>query len=168
MIGKLYKIEKHCLENQLTHEERQRYRLEKSKPILDEIKKHLDELQPKTPPQGLLGKATAYTLNNWVQLTNYLRDGCIPIDNNAAERAIRPFTIGRKNWLFAGNTKGAEASANLYSLIESAKLHNLKIFDYLKFVFENIFTAKSAKDFEALTPKYAHENLPKLKEKPKS
>ena len=168
MIGKLYKIEKFCLENQLTHDEKKRYRLEKSKPILDKIKKHLEELQPKTPPQGLLGKAAAYTLNNWAQLTNYLKDGCIPIDNNPAERKIRPFTIGRRNWTFCGNTKGAEASANLYSLIESAKLYNLKVFDYLKFVFENAATAESAKDFESLTPKYAHTNLPKLKEKPKT
>ena len=142
--------------------------MEKSKPILDKIKKHLEELQPKTPPQGLLGKAAAYTLNNWAQLTNYLKDGCIPIDNNPAERKIRPFTIGRRNWTFCGNTKGAEASANLYSLIESAKLYNLKVFDYLKFVFENAATAESAKDFESLTPKYAHTNLPKLKEKPKT
>ena len=92
-------------------------------------------------------------------------DFCIPIDNNPTEKKIRPFTIGRRNWTFCGNTKGAEASANLYSLIESAKL---KVFDYLKFVFENITTAKSAKDFESLTPKYAHANLPKLKEKPKA
>jgi hypothetical protein len=67
--------------------------------------------------------------------------------------------------MFCGNTKGAEASANLYSLIESAKVYNLKIFDYLKFVFERIFTAESAKDFEALTPKYAHADLPKIKVK---
>ena len=165
LIAKLYQVEKHCFKNDYIHDDRKRYRLEKSKPILDKIKEALDDLVQKTPPQSLLGKAIAYSLNNWSQLIMYLEDGGIPIDNNPAERAIRPFTIGRKNWVFCGNTKGAQTSANLFSLIESAKLYNLKIFDYLKHIFEQLPEAKTAKDIEQLTPKYAHHKLPKLKAK---
>jgi transposase/uncharacterized coiled-coil protein SlyX len=165
VIGKLYKIEAHCSEEQLTDDQRKHYRLEHSEPILKNLKIHLDTLYPKTPPQGLLGKAIAYMLNNWQQLNRYLEDGCIPIDNNAVERKIRPFTIGRNNWMFCQNSKGAKASANLYSLIESAKLYDLKIFDYLKYVFEKLPQAKTEKQFEALTPKYCHHLLPKIKSK---
>lgn len=165
LIGKLYQYEKHCLVEKLTNEQRFHYRLENSEPVLKTLKSTLKDLAPKTPPQGLLGQAVAYSLNNWIQLTNFLLDGCIPIDNNEAERKIKPFTIGRKNWLFCSNSKGASASANLYSLIESAKLYHLKTFDYLKYVFEKLPQASSAKDYEQLTPKYAQHFLPKLKPK---
>ncbi len=165
IIGKLYKIESYCIEEQYTDDQRKQYRQEHSEPILTELKTYLDNLYPKTPPQGLLGKAIAYSRNNWPQLTRYLEDGCIPIDNNSVERKIRPFTIGRNNWMFCQNSNGAKASANLYSLIESAKLYDLKIFDYLNYVFERLPRAKTAKDYEALTPKYCHHLLPKIKSK---
>jgi len=77
-------------------------------------------------PKSLLGTAVNYTFNQWPYLTTYLDHGEVTPDNNAAENAIRPFVIGRKNWLFAGNQKGAEASACLYSLIETAKANNLE------------------------------------------
>ena len=165
IIGKLYKIESYCIEEQYTDDQRKRYRQEHSEPILKDLKTYLDNLCPKTPPQGLLGKAIAYSRNNWPQLTRYLEDGCIPIDNNSVERKIRPFTIGRNNWMFCQNSNGAKASANLYSLIESAKLYELKIFDYLKYVFERLSRAQSPKDYEQLTPKYCHHLLPKIKSK---
>jgi len=111
----------------------------------------------------LLGKAVNYALNNWAALIIYVEDGHIPIDNNAAERKIKPFVIGRKNWLFSGHTESAKASANLFTLIENAKLFNLKPFEYLKFVFEHIGDAKTDKDFEQLTPKFAAPLVPKLK-----
>jgi len=162
LIGKLYKIESYCTENRYTDQQRQTYREQHASAVLNEIKSYLEDLYPKTPPKGLLGKSIAYTLNHWQALTRYLEAGYIPIDNNEAERKIRPFTIGRKNWLFCQNSNGAKASANLYSLIESAKLYNLKLFDYLKYVFEQLPQAKSDRDFEQLTPKFAPPSLPRL------
>ena len=120
-------------------------------------------LSPKTPPTGLMGKAIAYALNNWQALCRYTENGELEIDNNSAERAIKPFTVGRKNWLFSGNTRGAKASANLFSLVESAKLFDLKVFEYLQYVFNQIGDAKTPRDYERLTPQFAQEHLPKLK-----
>ena len=165
LIGKLYQIESYAIENNLSHDEIKQIRLEKSKPILNEIKIILDDVLTRTPPKGLLGKAVGYALNNWPELNQYLNEGYLPIDNNDTERKIKPFAVGRKNWLFSGNSKGAQASANLFTLIENAKLHNLKIFEYLTFVFDRIGDAKSDKDFEQLTPKYAAPYVPKLRSK---
>ena len=69
---------------------------------------------PKTPPKAPLGRAIAYSLNHWSDLTRYLEDGRLEIDNNACERAIKPFTVGRKNWLFVGNHAGAKGSATFF------------------------------------------------------
>ena len=96
-------------------------------------------------------------------LSVYVEEGYIPIDNNATENKIRPFAVGRKNWLFTGHSESAQASANLFTLVENAKLYNLKVFDYLQYVFDRIGDAKTDKDYEMLTPKYASEHLPKLK-----
>ncbi|MEL0638846.1 transposase, partial [Marinomonas sp. TI.3.20] len=79
-----------------------------------------------------------YNLNQWDKLTVYLTDGRINIDNNRAERAIKPFVIGRKNWLFANTGKGAKSSAILYSIIETAKANGLIPYDYLTTLFETL------------------------------
>ena len=147
----------------LTHQQLKEQRQLKAKPILDTIKSRLDDIIHRTPPKGLLGKAIGYTLNNWESLSVYFEEGYIPIDNNATENKIRPFAVGRKNWLFTGHSESAQASANLFTLVENAKLYNLKVFDYLKYVFDRIGDAKTDKDYEMLTPKYASEHLPKLK-----
>ena len=84
--------------------------------------------------QSALGKALHYLNGQWVYLARYLDDGDYPIDNNTAENAIRPFVIGRKNWLFSDTVAGAKASANLYSLIETVKAHNIEPYDYLKWL----------------------------------
>ena len=162
-IQQLYEIERVAKEAESTPEEIKALRQKHSVPILAEIKKLLDEASPKTPPKGLLGKAVNYALNNWHTLTVYTEDGHIPIDNNGAERQVKPFVIGRKNWLFSGNTEGAKASANLFTLIENAKIYNLKPFEYLRFVFDRVGDAKTDRDFEALTPKYASFCVPKIK-----
>ncbi|PJA03328.1 MAG: hypothetical protein COX72_05780, partial [Gammaproteobacteria bacterium CG_4_10_14_0_2_um_filter_38_22] len=83
------------------------------------------EIKPHAQPNGMLDKAVYYTLNQWDSLVYYLKNGAVNIDNNAAERQIRPFAIGRKNWLFMGSPDGAKAGAILYSLIETAKLNNV-------------------------------------------
>ena len=101
---------------------------------------------------SLLGKAIHYTLNLWPELIVYLEDGNIPIDNNRAENAIRPFVIGRKNFLFSGSPRGARASAALYSLIETAKANQLEPWAYLNYLFEKLPTAKSEQTLLALLP----------------
>ncbi len=163
LIAKLYAIESRAVKDGLTHQQLKEQRQLKAKPILNTIKNRLDDIIHRTPPKGLLGKAIGYTLNNWKSLLVYIEEGYIPIDNNATENKIRPFAVGRKNWLFTGHSESAEASANLFTLVENAKLYNLKVFDYLKYVFDRIGDAKTDKDYEMLTPKYASAHLPKLK-----
>jgi len=86
------------------------------------------------PPKSAQGKALAYSLNQWPKLTRYLEDGQLNIDNNRAERAIKPFVIDRKNWLLSNTASGAHASSILYSFVELAKANNLVPFDYLNHV----------------------------------
>ena len=90
------------------------------------------------PPKTALGKALTYSLNQWPKLIRYLEDGNLSIDNNRAERAIKPFVIGRKNWLFSQTAKGAKASATLYSIIETAKANGLVPFDYIIYLLEKL------------------------------
>jgi transposase len=163
MIGKLYKIEKKITESQAPPPHIGKYRCENSIPILNKLKVFLTGKYLKVPPKSTIGKAIYYTLNNWDNLFRYTADGVLNIDNNFAERQIKPFVIGRKNWLFHGSSGSARASANIYSLIESAKLYNLKIFDYLKYVFENIPNADTPRKIEQLLPVYAQEYLPPIK-----
>jgi len=151
-IRKLYAVEKNARKDQLTPDQIVALRQEKSKPILEKFEAWLNTLSGKTPPKGLLGKAVNYTLNNWPQLTRYLEQGYITPDNNAAENAIRPFVVGRKNWLFSGHPNGASASSCLYSLIETAKACGLKPYDYLRYLFDSIPFAKTEPDYEKLLP----------------
>ena len=135
LIAELYKVERQAKADNLSFEEIQERRQKESKPILEELKKFLLDHQDTVPPKGLLGKTISYTLKNWEYLIVYLDRGDLEIDNNATERAIRPFAIGRKNWMFKGCVKGANASAAIYSLIETAKSCGLNPYDYLKDVF---------------------------------
>ena len=111
-----------------------------------------DESLPLIPASSVTGKALTYLNNEWDKLIAYLKDGRLEIDNNGAENAIRPFVIGRKNWLFSASVKGVKASANLYSLIETAKANGLEPYAYLRYLFTQIPTAESVGDFEALLP----------------
>ena len=113
----------------LSHEERQAERLKKSKPLLDEFWKWIESVNAL---QGSgLGKAIAYACNQKESLNSFLLDGRIEISNNRAENAIRPFVMGRKNWLFSDTKRGAQASATVYSIIETAKLNGLNPYMYL-------------------------------------
>ncbi len=151
-IRKLYRIEKEAREEGLSPDELYQVRQKESKPILDQFKNWLDGAVLRTPPKGLLGKAIAYTLNQWNRLVGYIEDGRLSIDNNMAENAVRPFVVGRKNWLFAGTPEGAEASALLYSLIETARANKLEPYAYLRFIFEKLPTAEALQDYEAMLP----------------
>ena len=97
-------------------------------------------------------KAVTYLANNWEKLKRYVEEGYLPIDNNAAERAIRPFVIGRKNWLFSDTPKGAKASAQLYSLVETAKANGHEPYAWLRHALERLPMATSVEDYEALLP----------------
>jgi transposase len=113
-IQKLYRIEKQIQD--LEPEERYQQRQQQAVPLLDEIRAWLDKSLPQVPPTSLTGKALYYLDNQWHKLIRYCEDGRLEIDNNATERTIRPFVIGRNNWLFADTVEGAKASGNLYSV----------------------------------------------------
>ncbi|MCB9063467.1 MAG: IS66 family transposase [Halobacteriovoraceae bacterium] len=149
-IKKLYKIEEKI--QNFSDEERFKVRQEKSLPILKEFKEWIDELRPKLTPNSLAGKAVNYTFNEWKYLINFLEDGKLNISNSAVENAIRPFCLGRKNWLFSDTVDGAKASAMFYSLIETAKYNELEPFKYLNYMLEKIPAAKTAPNFEKLLP----------------
>ncbi len=153
-IQKLYKIEKNAKTNGITQEELLQERQEKTKPVLDEFKKWLDDKARITPPTSLLGKAVSYTLNQWHRLVVYADTHHVSPDNNMAENSIRPFTVGRKNWLFNCTPEGADASAVLYTLIETAKANDLEPYWYLKFLLEKLPDAMTTDDYKALLPQY--------------
>ena len=151
VIGQLYGIEDEI--KGLTSAEKYAIRQEKSKPILEAFHEYLREIKPHVQPNGMLDKAVSYTLNQWNSLVYYLKNGAINIDNNAAERQIRPFAIGRKNWLFMGSPDGAKAGVTLYSLIETAKLNNVNPEGYLKFLLEHFIDPDAdEKSLEKLMP----------------
>lgn len=151
-IQKLYAIEKIARDTILTHEQRYQLRLDKAKPILNDMKAWLDLSLKTAVPQSKLGNALVYIYQRWNELCAYLLDGSLEIDNNAIENLIRPFALGRKNWLFSGSPRGAEASALFYSLIATAKANGLMPFDYLKTLFENIRDCKTTEDYSLLLP----------------
>ena len=113
-----------------TYELRQKH----SVPLLDSFKAWLDELAPDVAPQSLLGKAIAYTRNQWQYLSRYVTDGLAPIDNNVCERDVRPFAVARRNWLFSDTTDGAKASATVYSLMLTCRACGVDPYDYLMHV----------------------------------
>lgn len=151
-IGNLYQVEKEAKKRNLSAEEIVELRHEYSEPILDSFHKWLLKKHKHVTPKSLLGKAVTYCLNQWHRLAEYTKHGEVTPDNNLAENAIRPFVIGRKNWLFAGSPKGAEASATLYSLVETAKANKLDPYKYLRFIFEKLPFAEVQEDYQLLLP----------------
>ena len=152
IIGSLYQIERFAKEADLNPDSIYQLRQEKAKPILDKFHRWLLIKSDITPPQGLLGKAVNYTLKYWDRLVRYIEDGRLRPDNNLAENAIRPFVVGRKNWLFSGSPNGAKASSSLYSLIETAKANGLKPYDYFRYLLEKIPFAETEQDYSNLLP----------------
>ncbi len=119
-------------------------------PLLEDFKIWLDQHQDKVMKGGLLHKAIQYCLNQWEYLVGYCQRGDLRISNALAENAIRPFAVGRKNWLFADTTHGAKASAAWYSLIETAKLHQLNPQAYIEHLLENIAVADTPEKLDQL------------------
>jgi transposase len=133
-VGKLYQLERALKE--ADPEIRRQRRQAEAQPILEKFKAWLD--RQSVPPSTYLGKAIGYALGQWPRLLIYLEDGRLNIDNNLVENAIRPFAVGRRNWLFSDTQGGARSSANLYSLIETAKANHLNDYAYLKWVFSQL------------------------------
>lgn len=149
-IQQLYRIEQFIKDK--TADEKYQARQRQSQPILDKLKHWLDKSLTQVPPKTAFGKALYYLDSQWPRLINYVQCGDYPIDNNAAENAIRPFVIGRKNWLFSASQHGATASANLYGLIETAKANGLESYAYLKRVFTELPNATTLGQIENLLP----------------
>jgi transposase len=148
-IGKLYGTEKQTKNSDAAT--RLRTRQQSSVPVLKQFHTWLLKSQQQIPPKTALGKAVNYTLEYWPELSRYIENGDWPIDNNPAENAIRPFVIGRKAWLFSNSQRGATASANLYSLVESAKANGKEPYSYLSWLFEKLPGADMA-NVETLMP----------------
>lgn len=146
----LYKIEDDI--EKMSPDEKKKLRQEKSKPILEEMKSWVDDKRSKITPKSVSGKAINYFYNEYKYLIGYLEDGRLNISNCGVENKIRPFAIGRKNWLFSDSVEGAKSSAMFYSLIETAKANNVEPFDWLTRVLEKLPYAETVEDYEDLLP----------------
>ena len=151
-IRKLYGIEKRGKVQKLPFTDLAELRRKEAVPVLAKFRVWLEKNSLHVVPKSLLGKAISYALSQWDRLVRYVDYGIAPLDNNLAENAIRPFVVGRKNWLFAGTPEGAQSSAAIYSLIETAKASGLDVYQYLRYLFENIPFARSEDDYWNLLP----------------
>ena len=149
-LQKLYAIERRVKD--ATPEERLRVRQAESLPVVAALRTWLDHARRAVVPQSLTGKAVAYLDTQWLKLVRVFEYGFVPLDTNSVENAVRPFALGRKNWLFAETVGGAEASANLYSVIETAKANDIEPWAYLQHVFAELPKARTFDDVDALLP----------------
>lgn len=143
-IRKLYLVEAVAREQQLEPELRKALRLEKSKPILDQLLPELEKALAQNLPESPLGKAAKYCLNEWTALNRYLADGRLEIDNNLTENAIRPSAVGKKNWLFIGHPDAGWRSAVIYSIVVSCQRHRIDPAQYLTDVLRRLPAMKQS------------------------
>ncbi|GEO27821.1 transposase [Alicyclobacillus acidoterrestris] len=134
--NRLFKIERALKDAAPEKRRTERQRL--SRPVLDGFLAWLEEQSVQVLPKSVLGKAVSYCLNQWTKLVVFLEDGNLELDNNRSERSIKPFVVGRKNFLFANTPRGARASAVAYSLVETAKENRLDPYLYLEYLFERL------------------------------
>jgi transposase len=142
-------------------------RQEKSKPILEKFKAWVDDLLPGTPPNSALGKALGYTSRQWPKLVRHLDHAEMPVDNNYIERQIKSYATGRRAWLFAYDAAGAQASANLYSLVMTCRANEIEPYAYLNYLFEHLPAASTVEQIEALLPWNLKALLDEQKKSPK-
>ena len=148
-IDRLFKVEKEAGHNP---EKRLKLRKEQSEKIIEDLKSWLDKFIDSVPKKSLTGKAMHYLKNQWKPLTGFLACGLVPISNNYIENLIRPVAVGRKAWLFCDSVAGAEASANIYSLLVTAKQNNLNLWEYFNKLMNLLPTANSESDLRTLLP----------------
>lgn len=151
-IRTLYEIEIRLREKNLPADSFVEKRKKETSPVLDEFRFWLERIKPDVVPSSRTGQAIAYTMKQWDKLIRYVDADFLTPDNNEIERAIRPFVIGRKNWLFSNTPRGAHASASMYSLVESAKANKIEPYHYLRFLFTNLPMASSGDKVRALLP----------------
>ena len=151
-IAQLYAVEARAQEDRLDAVGRLALREHFSVPVLAQIEALLLRHLHAVVPGSLLGKALHYLHAQWPKLARFVSDGSFPIDNNPCENAIRPFVVGRRNWLFADSVAGANASANLYSLLQTCRANRVEPFAYLTALFVALPHARTADDYEALLP----------------
>ena len=150
MIGRLYTIEREHRDS--TIEMRYAARQEKSIPVLNELHDWMEKLLPMVPPKSALGGALSYMRDYWGKLVRYPERGDLPIDNNRCENSIRPFVVGRKAWLFSDTPAGANASAIIYSLVETSKANGVEPYTWLRHVLEHLPAAQTADEMDKLLP----------------
>lgn len=150
MFQKLYAIEAKAREENLSPEQRYELRLVQALPLLNELGKWIVETYKSSLTKSPIGKAAAYCIPRWDKLMNYLNDGSLEIDNNLAENAIRPIALGRKNYLFAGSSRGAERAAMFYSFFGTCKKNDVNPFEWLRKVLEVIPEHKVNQLYELL------------------
>ena len=150
-MNRLFDHERYSAAKKHTPEQRHAYRLEKEKPTLDAFWKWISQQSPKKGTR--FEKAVNYAQNHKDEFMTYLEDGRCSFSNNLSENAIRPFTVGRRNWLFSDTPKGADASAMVYTMVEMAKAHNLNIYKYLNYLLEQLpRTAMADEELSKLVP----------------
>jgi len=150
LIGRLFAAEARTETWEV--ERRQRLRRRYSVRVLDAIHALALEQSPGVMPKSLLGKGLTYLREQWPKLIRYVENGNWPISNNPCENSIRPFCVGRRSWLFADTVHGIEASANLYSLVETCRANRIDPYRYLTWLFQCLPLAKSVDDYDALLP----------------
>lgn len=148
-IGLLYEVEEQAKE--MSADDRRLLRQERTVPLLASMKSWLDQQAGNVLPKSPMGEAINYALNNWTALCRYAEDGNLAIDNNAVERMLKLIALGRKNWLFAGSERGGKTAAVLFTLISSAKRHNLDTWSYLRDVIVRLADLKP-NELEQLLP----------------
>lgn len=154
-FSRLFQLEESFAE--MMPEERYKKRLEQENPVLDALLVWANALVTKTAPKSALGKALHYLLEQWPYLIRYLEDGRLELSNNRAERSIKPFVMGRKNFLFSNTPAGAHSSAVIYSIMETAKENGLDPYRYLRWIFWTApkLAQKDADWAEKLLPMFA-------------
>jgi transposase len=152
LIKKLYAVESLCRENDDPPEMKRTRREKDSSPVVDSLFERMKTKQPAVPPSLPLGQAIAYALGQEMKLRLFLSKDTVPIDTNVVENAIRPFVVGRKNWLFSGSPRGADSSALIYSLIETAKANIIEPYFYLRHLFEKLPLCQSDNEMRTLLP----------------
>ena len=160
MIGQLYKVEKIGRERELRGEEMRLVREQGARPILDELKKYLQQIQEQVLPKSPAGQAVAYTLKNWTALTRYCDDGDLSIDNNATERSLRCIAVGRNNWTFFGSDNGGKTAAVLRSFVTSCELVKIDPFAWFRDVLSRIADHPVTKLDELLPHRWAPLSTP--------
>lgn len=152
LIGQLYHVEAEAKRDGVDTDELKRRRQRDSVPVLADIEALLLANLHGVLPKSLLGQALHYLSSQWGKLKRYVEDGRYGIDNNVQENAIRPFCVGRRNWLFADTVHGANASANLYSLLQTCRVNGIDGYRYLRALFTALPNAQTADDYAALLP----------------